>query len=102
MQIKQIRYYSKDLFQSLNYPADITVTQLVNGDLFSESKEIMIRATEGLKFSINGTEVVIGPVEIYNIPVEENVKIESLKLIEDSINDKRDWYVVITFILNED
>ena len=101
MQIKQVRYYSKDLFQSLNFPADITIDQLANGSFFSESKEIMIRATEGLKFSINNAEVAIGPVEIYNIPLEENVKIESLRLVADSVVNKKDWFVVITFIVNE-
>jgi hypothetical protein len=102
MQIKQVRYYSKDLFQPLNFPTGITTDQLANGSFFSESKEIMIRATEGLKFAINGAEVAIGPAEIYNIPLEENVKIESLKLIEDSTIGKRDWYAVITFVLNKD
>lgn len=101
MQIKQVRYYSKDLFQSLNFPADITIDQLANGNFFSESKEIMIRATEGLKFSINNAEVAIGPAEIYNIPLEENVKIESLRLVADSVTNKKDWFVVITFVLNE-
>ena len=101
MQIKQVRYYSKDLFQPLNFPTGITTDQLANGSFFSESKEIMIRATEGLKFSINNAEVTIGPVEIYNIPLEENVKIESLRLIKDSVTNKKDWFVVITFIVNE-
>lgn len=100
MVIKQLRYYDKDLYKSLNQPISITVDQLVSGYLFSESKEIMIRATEGLKFLINGSEVVIGPVEIYNIPLEENVKITSLRLVADSVADKKDWFVVITFVLN--
>lgn len=101
MVIKQLRYYDKDLYKSLNEPSDITVEQLVDGYLFSRSKEIMIRASEGIKFLINGTEVTIGPVEIYNIPLEENVTINSLRLVADSITDKKDWYVVITFVLYE-
>lgn len=101
MVIKQIRYYSKDLYKSLNYPAEINIAQLVSGELFSQSKEILIRASEGIKFLINGTEVVMGPVEIYNIPLEENVSINSLTLVEDSVVDKKDWFVVITFVLEE-
>ncbi len=102
MIIKQIRYYDNDTYQILNQPLGLTIDELTSGFLFSESKEIMIRATEGVKFLINGSEVIIGPAEIYNIPVEENVKITSLRLVADSVADKKDWFVVITFMLNEE
>ena len=101
MTIKQIRYYNTDPYRSLNFPIDVTPAQLSTGHLFSESKEIMIRATEGIKFLINGKEVLIGPVGIYNIPLEEGVIIQSLSLVEESTTDKKEWFVVITFVLNE-
>lgn len=106
MIVKQIKYYDEDNKQFLNNPADITAEKLVSGEHFSTitCNEIKIKAYPGTLLTINGEDVIIGEVGVYDILYRENVEIISLKVNEESMEFIKNTplaYLIITFIQDD-
>ena len=106
MIVKQIKYYDEDNKQFLNNPADITAEKLVSGEYFSTitCNEIKIKAYPGTLLTINGEDVIIGEVGVYDILYRENVEIISLKVNEESMEFIKNTpltYLIITFIQDD-
>ena len=106
MIVKQIKYYDEDNKQFLNNPADITAAKLINGEYFSTitCNEIKIKAYPGTLLTINGEDVIIGEVGVYDILYRENVEINSLKVNKESVQFIKDTplaYLIITFIQDD-
>lgn len=106
MIVKQIKYYDEDNKQFLNNPADITAAKLVNGEYFNTiiCNEIKIKAYPGTLLVINGEEVIIGEVGVYDILYRENVEITSLTVNKESMEFIKNTplaYLIITFIQND-
>lgn len=106
MIVKQIKYYDEDNKQFLNNPADITAAKLISGEYFSTitCNEIKIKAYPGTLLTINGEDVVIGEVGVYDILYRENVEIVSLKVNEESMEFIKNTplaYLIITFIQDD-
>ena len=107
MIVKQIKYYNEDDKQFLNNPPDITAEKLISGSYFYTitCKEIRIKAYPGTILTINGEQVVIGEVGVYDILYRENVDIVSLRMDKASaefIRDTDTAYFIITFIQDDD
>ncbi len=109
MIVKQIKYYNEDDKKFLNNPLDITAGQLASGVKFKDEgivcDEIQIKTYPGTVLKINGEEIVIGEVGIYNILYREGVHITSLEVDPDSIEFIKNTalaYFIITFIVHED
>lgn len=106
MIVKQIKYYDEDNKQFLNNPADITAVKLISGEYFSTitCNEIKIKAYPGTLLTINGEDVIIGEVGVYDILYRENVEITSLKVNKESVQFIKDTplaYLIITFIQDD-
>jgi len=106
MIVKQIKYYDEDNKQFLNNPADITADKLVNGEYFNTivCNEIKIKAYPGTLLVINGEEVIVGEVGVYDILYRENVEITSLTVNKESMEFIKNTplaYLIITFIQDD-
>ena len=106
MIVKQIKYYDEGEKQFLNNPVDITAEKLASGDYFNAvtCDEIQIKAYPGTILKINGEEIVIGQVGVYNILLAENTEITSLMVDKESIDFIKNTplaYLIITFIQND-
>ena len=106
MIVKQIKYYDEDNKQFLNNPADITAAKLISGEYFSTitCNEIKIKTYPGTLLTINGEDVIIGEVGVYDILYRENVEINSLKVNEESMKFIKNAplaYLIITFIQDD-
>ena len=106
MIVKQIKYYDEGEKQFLNNPVDITAEKLVSGDYFNAvtCDEIQIKAYPGTMLKINGEEIVIGQVGVYNILLAENTEITSLMVDKESIDFIKNTplaYLIITFIQSD-
>jgi len=102
MVVKQICYYNEsDIKQILNHPQNVTGEDLINGFILTDAiyNEIQIKAFPGTMLEINGQEVVIGNVGVYNILYEENMEILTIKVSSDSIKNIKqfdDAFIIIT------
>lgn len=101
MIIDQIVYYEDDY--ELNNPFGLTRNMLTSGILFKDivCDEIQIKTSPGVILYINDKEILIGDIGIYNIMLEENMKIITLKVKSESldyINNHKDSSLTITFI----
>ena len=106
MIVKQIKYYDEDNKQFLNNPADITAAKLISGEYFSTitCNEIKIKTYPGTLLTINGEDVIIGGVGVYDILYRENVEIVSLKVNKESMEFIKNTplaYLIITFIQDD-
>ena len=109
MIVKQIKYYNEDDKQFLNNPVDITAEQLASGVKFKDEgivcDEIQIKTYPGTVLYLNGEEVIIGEVGVYNILLREGVHISSIQVDPESIEFIKNTalaYFIITFIVHED
>ena len=102
MVVKQICYYNEsDLNKELNNPSDLKGEDLVEGLIFTDAvyNEIQIRAFPGISVTINGQEVLIGEVGVYNILYRENLDIISVKIDRESLQKIQQFdeaFLVIT------
>ena len=113
MIVKQVKYYNEDDKKFLNNPIDITADKLsAEKDEYKNNyfygiicDEIQIRAYPGTVVTINGEDVIIGEIGVYNILYREKVQITSLVVNKESIDFIKKTplaYFIITFILHED
>lgn len=106
MIVGQIRYYNESDKALLNQPLGLTAEQLINGTAFDAIyNEIRVQTYPGTILTLNGEEVHIGEIGIYNILYPENVSIISIQVNRQSIEfirDNKDAYLIITFMTSED
>ena len=106
MIVKQIEYYNETDQKILNNPSDLTAEKLIRGYAFDDiiCDEIKIKTSPGIILYINGEEVHIGEVGIYEVPLRENVQVIAIRINEDSIKyiQEHDFSsLTITFIQQE-
>lgn len=107
MIVKQIKYYDEGEKQFLNNPIGITAEKLVSGEYFNTiiCNEIQIKTYPGTVLKINGEDIIIGEVGVYNILFRENMEITSLTVDKESIDFIKNTplaYLVITFIQDDE
>ena len=107
MIVKQVKYYDEGEKQFLNNPIGITAEKLVSGEYFNTitCNEIQIKTYPGTVLRINGEDVVIGEIGVYNILYRENMEITSLTVDKESIDFIKNTplaYLVITFIQDDE
>jgi hypothetical protein len=106
MIVGQVRYYNESDKALLNQPLGVTADQLANGTTFDTVyNEIRVQTYPGTILTLNGEEVHIGEIGIYNILYPENVSIVSIQVNRQSIEfirDNKDAYLIITFMTSED
>lgn len=106
MIVGQIRYYDEGDKDLLNQPLGLKAEDLINGKTFDAIyNEIRIQTYPGTILTLNGEEVHIGEIGIYNILYPENVSISSIQVNRQSIEfirDNKDAYLIITFMIDED
>lgn len=106
MIVGQVRYYNDSDKALLNQPLGVTTQQLIDGIVFDAVyNEIRVQTYPGTILTLNGEEVHIGEIGIYNILYPENVSIVSIQVNRQSIEfirDNKDAYLIITFMTSED
>ena len=105
MIVGQVRYYNDSDKALLNQPLGVTTQQLIDGIVFDAVyNEIRVQTYPGTILTLNGEEVHIGEIGIYNILYPENVSIVSIQVNKQSIEfirDNKDAYLIITFMADE-
>ena len=106
MIVKQICYYNESDKKYLNNPLDLTAENLINGYEFRDliCNEIKIKTSPDIILHINGEEVHIGEIGVYEIPIREDVEVISLKVEAKSMQyiKEHDFsFLIITFIQKE-
>ena len=113
-QLKQYRYYgTKDnLNSNLNSPSNINKQNLVTGSIFFNSGNLLsiaslgIQTWPGVKFYLNDSvdSVIIGSTGMYELNINEDYEITSLRFDStsiDLIDDKSNSaYLIIDIVYN--
>lgn len=87
--IVQFRFYGQGDVK--NYPNGLSVSNLTQGTCFNSYmpiKQLGIQAPPGTKFYLNNSKypIIVGATGIYELDLDANVEINSLKFSIDSIN----------------
>lgn len=87
--IAQFRFYGQGDIK--NYPNGLSVSNLTQGTCFNgymPIKQLGIQAPPGTKFYLNNSKypIIVGTTGIYELDLDANVEINSLKFSIDSIN----------------
>ena len=108
-QVKQFRFYNTKNTANKNYPANLTLNQLVTGGAFSNYKRIVqlgIQSLPGTKFFLNSANnpVIIGNTGIYELDLQGLSEITSLTFEQKSIqaiSDNNNAYLIVDIIYED-
>lgn len=108
-QVKQFRFYNTSNTANKNYPANLSLRQLVSGSAFSNYKRITqlgIQSLPGTKFYLNSANnpIIIGNTGIYELDLSGLSEITSLTFEQRSIqaiSDNNNAYLIIDIIYED-
>lgn len=112
--LTQFRFYSDE--SSENYPVknlndkSVTTQDYVSGSIFKDALPILqlgIQALPGTKFYLNGSinPIYVGNSGIYDLDIEEEVRINGLAFEQDSmnrINDTGSAILIVDILYGEE
>jgi hypothetical protein len=109
----QYRYYGEG--NTNNYPKDVSYTEFVNGQVFSNTLPILqlgIQTLPGTKFYLNGSldPIIIGSTGIYELDLQNKTEITGFRFDprifyiingKDNIKSTSGTYLIVDIVYDE-